>query len=170
MIRYDNDPHGMLYRLVRFDIGQEAYCLLTNRQDLTTFQIIMLYAYRWQIELLFRFLKQTLNGLHLIRHDQDGVTIQFYALMITTLLELYLKQHILDTGHRGKSADQEHGASEPTQSNQHSRSRISGAEFVALLGNKVKNYWKIGLHWLTALRDLLASPFDQRVREILNEL
>ena len=170
LIRYDNDPHGMLYRLVRFDIGQEAYCLLTNRQDLTTFQIIMLYAYRWQIELLFRFLKQTLNGLHLIRHDQDGVTIQFYALMITTLLELYLKQHILDTGHRGKSADQEHGASEPTQSNQHSRSRISGAEFVALLGNKVKNYWKIGLHWLTALRDLLASPFDQRVREILNEL
>ncbi len=121
-------------------------------------------------QLLFRFLKQTLNGLHLIRHDQDGVTIQFYALMITTLLELYLKQHMLDTGPRGKSTNKEHGAVEPTQSDQQGRSRISGAEFVALLGNKVKNYWKIGLHWLTALRDLLASPFDQRVREILNGL
>ena len=72
LIRYDNDSQATLYRLVRFYIGQEAYYLLTDRRDLTTFQIILLYAYRWQIELLFRFLKRTMKGLHLIRHDERG--------------------------------------------------------------------------------------------------
>jgi hypothetical protein len=50
LIRYDHDPHRVIYRLVRFDIGHEAYYLLTDRRDLSTFQIILLYAYRWQIE------------------------------------------------------------------------------------------------------------------------
>src|SRR5512144_717589 len=96
LIRYDNDRHGALYRLVRLAIFQETYWLLTDRQDLTTFQLILLYAYRWQVELLFRFLKRTLSGIHLIRHDQRGVTIQLYALMITVLLELHLKQLVLE--------------------------------------------------------------------------
>jgi len=51
LIRYDNDPQGVLYRLVRFYITHEAYYLLTDRRDLTTFQIILLYAYRWQIDI-----------------------------------------------------------------------------------------------------------------------
>ena len=49
-----------LYRLVTFRVGKERYLTLTNRLDLTTFQIILLYAYRWQVELIFRFLKRTL--------------------------------------------------------------------------------------------------------------
>ena len=115
-------------------------------------------------------MKQTLNGLHLIRHDQEGVTIQFYALMITTLLELYLKQYVLDSGPSRQNHSPNKCASKNQRLTKQACPRISGAEFVALLGNKVKNYWKIGLHWLTALRDLLASPFDRRVIEILNEL
>jgi len=52
----------------------------------------MLYAYRWQIELMFRFLNRTMNGIHLIKQSQQGVTIQFYMILIVVLLELYLKQ------------------------------------------------------------------------------
>ena len=176
LIRYDNDPQGALYRLVRFYIAQEAYYLLTDRRDLTTFQIILLYAYRWQIELLFRFLKRTLKGIHLIRHDERGVTIQFYAMMITALLELYLKQQILDRqegpddddpGSRG-NPPQESGTTDPKPPAP--SSRLSGVEFVTWLGQKVKKYWKIGIHWLTALRDLLACPFDERAVGILSKL
>ena len=29
--------------------------------------------------------------------------------------------------------------------------------------------WKIGIHWLTALRDLLACPFDERAVKILSK-
>ena len=115
-IRYDNDPSGAIYRLVRFYIGQEAYYLLTDRRDLTTFQIILLYAYRWQIELLFRFLKCTLKGVHLIRHDEKGVTIQFYAMMITALLELYLKQQILDHQESSDHDDPDSPGSPPPES------------------------------------------------------
>ncbi|MCP4936003.1 MAG: IS4 family transposase [bacterium] len=175
LIRYDNDPHAGLYRLVRFNIAQQAYYLLTDRRDLSTFQIILLYAYRWQIELLFRFLKRTMTGLHLIRHDEQGVTIQFHVMMITALLELYLKQQILDQQENqnldGDGPDnlvQESGTAErqpPTPSK-----RLSGVEFVTWLNQKAKKYWKIGIHWLTALRDLLICPFDERAVGILSKL
>jgi len=78
LIRYTHDESKGIYRLVTFTLYQEVFYILTNRNDLTTYQIIMLYSYRWQIELIFRFLKRTLNGIHLIRQDEKGVTIQFY--------------------------------------------------------------------------------------------
>jgi hypothetical protein len=68
-VQCSNDKSQNSYRLIRFQIGSELYYLLTNRFDLTTFQIICIYAYRWQIELLFRFLKRTMNGIHLIKND-----------------------------------------------------------------------------------------------------
>lgn len=176
-IAYDNDPSGNHYRLVQFHLGQETYCLLTNRWDLTTFQIILLYAYRWQIELLFRFLKRTMTGIHLIRHDRKGVTIQFYALMITTLLELYLKQQLLDGSSSPVASGPSHldcppappaSADPPLPANP--SSRLAGLEFVSWLNQHTKRYWKIGIHWLTALRELLASPFDDRAAGILRQL
>ncbi len=176
LIGYDHDPHSALYRLVRFDIGQEAYYLLTDRRDLSTFQVILLYAYRWQIELLFRFLKRTMTGIHLLRHDEKGVTIQFYAMMITALLELYLKQQILDRQASLDSndpGDQDTPPQEPETTDPQppaQSSRRSGAEFVTWLSQKVKKYWKIGIHWLTALRDLLACPFDEKAVGILSKL
>ena len=95
IIQYTNDPYGHCYRLVSFQVGSEIFHLLTDRLELTTFQIIMLYAYRWQIELFFKFLKRTIKGIHLIKNMRNGVTIQFYALLILALLELKLKQDIL---------------------------------------------------------------------------
>lgn len=200
LIGYTHDPYQKTYRLIRFSINNEIYLLLTNRLDLTTFQVIMLYAYRWQIELLFRFLKRTMNGIHLVRHDTAGVTIQFYGMLIVALLQLHLKQWILDEA--ADQADtiasekvvspipqqtptdsplpdvmlQQQDCEKPdTPSNSpklknksRASSRLGGeADFVATLGKAVKTYWKIGVHWLTALRDLLASPFDSRVIRIL---
>ena len=65
----DGEP---IYRLVTFLVGRESYLVLTDRLDLTTFQVILLYAYRWQVELIFRFLKRSLNGLHLISTSENG--------------------------------------------------------------------------------------------------
>jgi hypothetical protein len=36
---------------VRFIIGGSAFILFSNRLDLTTWQIITTYAYRWQVEI-----------------------------------------------------------------------------------------------------------------------
>lgn len=75
IIRYDNDSFEHTYRLVTFRAENEFFLILTDREDLSTYEIIMLYAYRWQVELLFRFEKRTMNGIHLIKQDKQGVTI-----------------------------------------------------------------------------------------------
>ena len=85
LIGYDNDEFRHTYRLISFTIGSESFRILTDRRDLTTFQLIVLYAYRWQVELLFRFLKRTMNGIHLIKQEAHGVTIQFYAILTLAL-------------------------------------------------------------------------------------
>jgi len=127
----------------------------------------------YHIELLFRFLKRTLNGIHLIRQDQRGITIQFYALMITALLELYLKQLVLDQ--HASQAPQDgfqpsHQQAPTAPRKTPSRGRIKGVELVTWLNQKLQKYWKIGIHWLTALRDLLVCPFDEKAIGILSKL
>lgn len=164
LIAYTHDVHHGVYRLVCFSVAGETYFLLTDRRDLTTFQVILLYAYRWQIELMFRFLKRTLNGIHLIQHAQRGVTIQFYMILIVALLELFMKQSALQLA---KAHDGRTGAPAAPPEAKTASSRLNGVEFVATIGRKMKKYWKIGIHWLTALRDLLVEPFDERAIRIL---
>lgn len=81
-----------LYRIVEFTAMGESYILITNRFELSTYEIIMLYAYRWQVELYFRFIKRTLKGIHLMSYDPRGVQIQFYLYMIAYILLLSFKQ------------------------------------------------------------------------------
>jgi hypothetical protein len=51
-----------IYRLVTFVALGETYFIATNRFDLKTYEVIMLYAYRWQVELFFRCIKRTFNA------------------------------------------------------------------------------------------------------------
>ena len=60
--------------------------LLSDRMDLTAEQIAMGYRYRWTIELFFRWFKQILGSRHLISTKENGITIQLYAGLITSLL------------------------------------------------------------------------------------
>lgn len=167
-IRCINDSHGHIYRLVRFRVAAEYYYILTNRFELSTFQIIMLYAYRWQVELLFRFLKRTMNGIHLVKNTKRGVTIQFYALMITALLELYMKQRIMnDYDEAHNESDFEDGTGSENDLSEPKMPLSDTGRFFKMIGDKLERYWKIGIHWLTALRSLLGQPFDKRSIEIL---
>ena len=92
IVVFENDSAQIPYRVVKFTSLGESYVLITNRYDLSTYQIVMLYAYRWQIELYFRFLKRTLNGIHLWCKEPRGIEIQFYVCMIAHLLALKFKQ------------------------------------------------------------------------------
>jgi hypothetical protein len=203
-VQYDNDPHSHVWRLIRFEAGGDTFYILTDRHDLTTFQIITLYAYRWQAELFFRFLKRTMSGIHLTKHNEDGVTIQFYAMLITALLQLKLKQDTViiqneqDVRRSGvKNPDPEtKGTDVPNSDNKiglpdatgiPNADRPSGSfprsgdkcdmppcevlshpyQFFEMIGEKTDKYWKIGIHWLTTLRQILQRPFDDRAIEIL---
>jgi hypothetical protein len=60
--------------------------LLTNRLDLEAELIGLLYRYRWQIELFFRWLKCLVNFRHFFSEVPEGVALQIGAAVIGTLL------------------------------------------------------------------------------------
>lgn len=166
IIRYTNDESGNLYRLVTFYVGSIKFYIVTNRRDLTTFQIILLYAYRWQIELIFRFLKRTMTGIHLINYSEDGIKVNFYLLIITAILQLHFKQRC-EMIVEGKAQKQDHNL-ETTTSNESDFQTVDvSSQFIALIGEKLNRYWKISIHWLQTLRNLIAQPFGWRQISLL---
>ena len=63
--------------------------LLTNLRDVEANVIGLLYRYRWQVELFFRWLKVFANFAHLISESRAGVLLSFYVAVIGVML-LYL--------------------------------------------------------------------------------
>jgi hypothetical protein len=175
-VRLTNAKDRPAYRLISFWVGQERYLILTNRLDLTTFQVILLYAYRWQVELIFRFLKRSMNGLHLLSHSKGGATIHFYALLITALLELRLKQQCVDLCEASSltHTSLQSTAGQPTivglMIDPEQLAGTRGNTFLATVGEKLHYYWKISKHWLVALRNYLTRLFDDQVVMALGRL
>ena len=66
----------------------QEWILVTDRLDLDADLLVLLYHYRWKIELFFRWLKCTLNFQHLFCESENGMQIQFYAALIASLLVL----------------------------------------------------------------------------------
>ncbi len=95
LVQFQADKYHRQYRRIQFKTRKTTFILLTDRFDLTTFEIIRLYAFRWQVELFFRYFKRTLHAIHLLHQSENGLTIQFYVVMIVHLLVLRYKQQQL---------------------------------------------------------------------------
>ncbi|CAN2047296.1 transposase [Candidatus Magnetomoraceae bacterium gMMP-13] len=162
-IVFTNDKHNGFYRFVSFVAMGETFALITDRFDLKTYEIIILYAYRWQIELMFRFLKRTLNGLHLMCHSPDGIKIQFTLFLIAYLLLLSFKQQCVLTEKTDNEVNDELSYS-PLQpkSDKHYKCGL-----VSLLGERLQKYWKIGIHWLTTIQNLLMEAFTPKILKLI---
>ena len=173
-IVFNNDKNEMIYRIINFTALGESYYLITNRFDLTTYQVIMLYAYRWQVELCFRFLKRTLKGIHLFTQNKNGIQIQFYLYMIGYLILLSFKQESIEVSDAyygttiGKAQSNEEPEEESTDKNHHSSQRLYVQGLVSLLGSKLKKYWKISIHWLIVLKNKLLEKFDPKIAQTLS--
>jgi hypothetical protein len=167
-MKFKNDPHNKEYRLVSFVAMGELFLLVTDRFDLKTYEIIMLYAYRWQVELIFRFLKRTLHALHLMCQDPRGIEIQFTLYMISYLLLLFFKQKCASLEELEESESIGH---QESQSDSLSKEESSIGDnvcgLVSLLGKRLQRYWKIGIHWLTRVRNLLLEPFTPEISGII---
>lgn len=68
---------------------QKILRLITNLWDLPAHVIALLYRYRWQVELFFRWLKSYANFTHLISHNRQGLLAHFYVTIIAVML-MYL--------------------------------------------------------------------------------
>jgi hypothetical protein len=60
--------------------------LLTNLLDVTAEMIGLLYRYRWQVELFFRWFKCILGCTHWLSQSRSGLTLQVYVALLASLL------------------------------------------------------------------------------------
>lgn len=60
--------------------------LLTDQLELDASTIALLYRYRWQIELFFRWFKKVLEADHLLSLSENGLTIVMYCALIASML------------------------------------------------------------------------------------
>ena len=161
-------------RLVTFRLGDVRYALLTNRFDLTTFQVILLYAYRWQVELMFRYIKHVLSNAEPITLTPNGLANYFAAMFLTTLLHMHLQKKSLEAeGHLPPPLEDEDAWLAEKATPSHSRERPSSqakvAHFLAGIGQRLLLYWRITKHWLEVLASVLHRPFDEKVISLLNK-
>jgi len=160
IITFSNDKSKKQYRLICFSIGKKLFHICTNRLDINTLQIIILYAFRWQIELMFKFLKRTLNGIHLFNHSENGVQIQFYILLCLALLLLRLKQ-------MSKLIYQESIINgEPNQKISKNIEELisyfghNPSEFIKNIAQCFYTTWKISKQFVREVNNFLNKPFD----------
>jgi hypothetical protein len=90
-------------------------------------------------------------------------------LLISALLQLRLKQQCVEVYEASLSAPNEPVIAglmiDPQQ-----LAGTRGHTFLATVGQKLHRYWKISKHWLVALRNFLARPFDDQIVLTLGRL
>ena len=74
----------------------KTIALLTNDLDRTAAQIAALYKARWQIELLFRWIKQHLHIRRFLGNNDNAIRLQIFAAMIAyALRRLAARRHCI---------------------------------------------------------------------------
>lgn len=81
------------YRVVWFcDLeSRSEFRLATNVNEMTNAEVSEAYRHRWQIEVLWKFLKMHLKLDKLITKNVNGVTIQIYMVLIAYLILLLIE-------------------------------------------------------------------------------
>ena len=89
LIVIEAKPHKSKGRPGTGSTGQNCDGFLqiaTNLTDVPAEVIALIYHYRWQVEIFFRFFKHMLGCRHLLSHSQEGIEIQTYCAIIACML------------------------------------------------------------------------------------
>ncbi len=83
-------------RLVSFyhQEKNKAYFFLTNLFDLPAAQIALLYKKRWEIELLFKKIKQNFPLQYFYGDNKNAIQIQIWCTLIALLLITFMKKQL----------------------------------------------------------------------------
>lgn len=81
-------------RLVQFRLKKDAQllCFITNVWQVPASVIADIYAKRWDIEVLFRFMKQEMNLNHFVCNDRNAIEVMLYFTQIAAMLVLIYKK------------------------------------------------------------------------------
>jgi IS4 transposase len=98
-----NELYGIILReiVVERD-GMQPLHLVTNDLDCPASDLAALYKARWQVELLFKWLKQNLKIRRFLARSENAVKIQIYVAIIAFLL-MRLFQNAHSPSHGAKA-------------------------------------------------------------------
>ena len=85
-VRLGGKPDGPVGRLVQVKADGHVFLLFTDRDDLAAELVALIYRYRWQIELFFKWIKCILGCRHWLAESAAGMTIQIYCALIASVL------------------------------------------------------------------------------------
>jgi hypothetical protein len=165
IITFNNDESALQYRLICFRIGTKEFRICTNRLEINTLQIIMLYAFRWQIELMFKFIKRTMNGIHFYNNTKNGVQIQIYIIMTLVLLQLRLKQVCQRIHIQTQKKIDQIQEKQPTIESFISYFGNDPGKFIENIAQNFYLAWKISKRFLQILNNSLAKIIDNQLIE-----
>ena len=86
IVRLGAREGGPVFRVVRIEADGKEFLLVTTRRDLTAEQVGVIYRYRWQIEVFFKWIKTLMKEAHWIAESPQGVAIRVYSLFIAALM------------------------------------------------------------------------------------
>ena len=89
-----NKPAQKEFRLIQYHLKGESKTLLfiTNVWDIPASSIAYIYKQRWDIEVLFRYMKQEMNLNHFVCNDMNAIQVMLYCTMIVSMLVLIYKK------------------------------------------------------------------------------
>jgi Transposase DDE domain len=85
MVNLGDKWKGEPIRVVKVEVDGKELLLATNLV-IEAELIALIYRYRWQIELFFKWMKSILGCRHLMAESPDGVAIQIYCALIAALM------------------------------------------------------------------------------------
>lgn len=74
--------------------GQRTFQFITSNKRLSALKIAMLYKQRWQIEMLFKRLKQNMPLEYFLGENENAIKIQIWCSLIADLLLKVVASHV----------------------------------------------------------------------------
>lgn len=85
MVKLGDKWQGEPVRVVKLAVDSKELLLATDL-DIEAELVALIYRYRWQIELFFKWMKSILGNRHLMAESPAGVAIQTYSALIAALM------------------------------------------------------------------------------------
>jgi hypothetical protein len=85
LVKLGTDWRGEAIRLVKIEVDGHEILLATDL-DIEAELVALIYRYRWQIELFFKWMKCILGCRHFFAESPNGVAIQIYSALVAALM------------------------------------------------------------------------------------
>ena len=85
LVRLGDKWRGEPVRVVKVEADGKQLLLATDL-EMEAELVALIYRYRWQIELFFKWLKSILGCRHLMAESPEGVAVQIYSALIAALM------------------------------------------------------------------------------------